>query len=159
MADTPTDAPAPQPKKKSGLLIKLIVGLVVLGTAGGGAAWWFLGSKAEAKSEPALEERGLVTFDTFLVNLADEGGNRFLKANIQLVVESAERAKHIQETPVLASHLRSAMLELLTEQSAPKLVTAEGKEALKKSIKEHVAPILGGEKVVDVLFSEFVVQF
>lgn len=160
MADTPTEEkPEGKAKKKSGLMMKLIIGVAVLAIAGGGA-WFFMGKKAEAKTEPPIEARGLVTFETFLVNLADEGGNRFLKANLQLVVESAEEAKHVEETPVLASHLRSAILELLTQQSAPTLVTAEGKEALKKSIKEHVGPLLGGEKkVMDVLFSEFVVQF
>lgn len=149
-------------KKKSGGLLKIIIAAVVVLALGGGAAWYFLrGGPAEAKEKaaPPLAERGLVTFEPFLVNLADEGGNRFLKANIQLVVESAEEAKHVEETPVIGGHLRSAILELLTQQTAPVLVTTEGKEALKHAIKEHTAPVLGEDKVLDVLFAEFVVQF
>ena len=109
--------------------------------------------------EPALESRGLFAFEPFLVNLADQGGNRFLKATIQIVLESPEDATHIAETPVLVMHLRSAILELLTQQSAPELVTPEGKAALKQAIQARTVPLLANRKVLDVLFSEFVVQF
>jgi flagellar basal body-associated protein FliL len=56
-------------------------------------------------------------------------------------------------------HTRSAILELLTEQNAPALITVEGKQKLKDAVKAHVAKLLAKYKVVDVLFSEFVVQF
>jgi flagellar FliL protein len=160
MADEQTELPAAPPKKKSGLLLKLVIALVVLGGGGGGAAWWFLGAKAQAAAEePPLESRGLVTFEPFLVNLTDAGGGRFLKANIGLVVETPEEAKKIEDTPVVIGHLRSAMLELLAEQSAGVLVTPEGKDALKKTIREKTGALLRTQKVLDVLFSEFVVQF
>ncbi|MCC7010578.1 MAG: flagellar basal body-associated FliL family protein [Acidobacteria bacterium] len=162
MADAAETPAAPAPKKKSGWMLKAMIAVLVLGGIGGGAAWYFLrggAAEAKAKPEPPLAERGLVTFEPFLVNLADQGANRFLKANVQLVVESAEEAKHVEETPVLASHLRSAILELLTQQTATSLVTAEGKESLKRALKERTGPVLGDGKVLDVLFAEFVVQF
>jgi flagellar basal body-associated protein FliL len=59
----------------------------------------------------------------------------------------------------VVSRVRSDVLELLTEQQAPTLVTAEGKLALKNAIKERAAHALDHTKVIDVLFSEFVVQF
>ena len=61
--------------------------------------------------------------------------------------------------PATAEELRSAILELLTQQSAPALVTPEGKTALKDAIKARTNPLLADQKVLDVLFSEFVVQF
>jgi flagellar FliL protein len=160
----PTEAPTPAPaqKKKGGLLVKITIALVVVAGIGGGAAWWFLrGTAAEAKEavERPLEERGLLTFEPFLANLTDEGGNRFVKATIGLVLETEAEAKHLEEKPVVMGHLRSAILELLTLQSAPVLVTPEGKEALKKKIRERTTELLQDQKVIDVLFSEFVVQF
>jgi flagellar FliL protein len=133
--------------------------IVVLGGAGG--AWWWMQAPAAAAepAEPPLETRGLLTFEPFLVNLSDEGGTRFLKVTLGLVLESAEDAAHIQETPVVLSRLRSDILELLTEQSAGVLVSAEGKQALKAAIKSRVGEALEHKEVVDVLFSEFVVQF
>ena len=139
----------------------LVVLTLLITVSGAGAAWWVLGSSTALAEpgEPALESRGLFAFEPFLVNLADQGGNRFLKATIQIVLESPEDATHIAETPVLVMHLRSAILELLTQQSAPELVTPEGKAALKQAIQARTVPLLANRKVLDVLFSEFVVQF
>jgi flagellar basal body-associated protein FliL len=53
---------------------------------------------------------------------------------------------------------RSAILEVLTTQTSDVLVTADGKTALRESIKEHIAEAAEAQ-VIDVLFSDFVVQF
>ena len=54
---------------------------------------------------------------------------------------------------------RSTILELLTTQTSDELVTPEGKAALRKSIKESVEQAPCDTEVIDVLFSDFVVQF
>jgi flagellar FliL protein len=154
-------APAPAKKQGGGLVRKLIVLTVAMVVVGGGAAAWLLrgGSSAKAAEEPTLESRGLLAFDTLLVNLADKNANRFLKVTVQLVLGSKAEAAKIAESPVVMSAIRASMLELLTQQLATELVTAEGKTALKAAIKERIAPHLKHQKVIDVLFSEFVVQF
>jgi flagellar FliL protein len=161
MADEAAAQPAAAPPKKKGGLLKMLVALVAILVVAGGGAFFFLsgGSDAKAAEEPGLETRGLLTFDTLLVNLADSGGNRFLKVTLQLVLGSPAEAEAVHGTPVVMSALRSSMLELLTQQQASVLVTAEGKIALKKEIKERAAAHLKHAKVIDVLFSEFVVQF
>lgn len=164
MAEKEETTPLPEVKaaKKGGSkLVKILVIAVLVIGAGGGGAWWFMrapAAQAEAK-EPDPSERGLVAFDPFLVNLADAGGGRFLKTTIQVVVASPEEALHVKETPVMLMQARSAILELLTLQTADGLVTPEGKQALKDAIKERISKALGHVKVIDVLFSEFVVQF
>jgi len=162
MAETETPAAAKAPAPKKGGAFKLVaLGALVLIAGGGAGAWWLMrgtAAKAEEK-EVSAEKRGLVPFETFLVNLADAGGTRFLKLNVQLVLASVEEGKKVEETPVLMAKLRSTILELLTEQQAPALITAEGKQTLKKSIQEKSAEVLHDYKVIDVLFSEFVVQF
>ena len=167
MADTAEDqegaAPAPPPKAKKGGAMKWVaIGALVVMLGGAAAAWWMLGgstTEAAASTEPELSSRGVFAFEPFLVNLADDGGQRFLKATISLVVDSPEEAKHIEETPVIVAHIRSAIIEVLTQQKAPALVTPEGKTALKQAIKDRTSPLLPEKKVLDVLFSEFVVQF
>lgn len=154
--------PPPARKKKGGAMKWLFIAALVVVMAGAGAAWWLLGSpttEAAEAAEPELEARGVFAFEPFLVNLADDGGQRFLKTTLSLVVESAEEAKHLEESPVVVAHVRSAIIEVLTQQKAPALVTPDGKEALRKAIKERTSPILHKTKVLDVLFSEFVVQF
>lgn len=149
------------PKKKGGKMT-LVLGAVALLAAGGGGAYWWMSRmpvEAAAPREIPLSERGLVDFEPFMVNLADGAGNRFLKVDLQLVLEDAPAAEHVTTTPVVVSRIRSEVLELLTQQTATALVTAEGKTALKKTIGERLEPLLEGGKVIDVLFSEFVVQF
>jgi flagellar FliL protein len=157
---TPEPAPAP-PKKKRGFGKLLLIVIPMLLIAGGGGWWYLAGSGGAVAAEEAssIEDRGVVPFETFLVNLSDPGGNRFLKATIQVVVESEAEAKHVEENAALMSHARSAILELLTEQNAQALVTTDGKKKLKEAIAAAVATVLKKQKVLDVLFSEFVVQF
>jgi len=149
-------------KKKSKL--PLILGAVGLLAVGGGGAFWFLraapvaaeGAKEEA---PAETGGGVVTFEPFVVNLADEGGGRFLRASVQLVVADPETAKEITENAVQMVRLRSSLLELLAEQASETLITADGKAALKEAIAERAAGVLAPHEVLDVLFSDFLVQF
>jgi flagellar FliL protein len=161
MEEQTTPEPAPAPNKKRGFGKLLLIVIPMLLIAGGGGWWYLAGSGGAVAAEEAIsiEERGVVPFEPFLVNLSDPGGNRFLKATIQVVVDSEAEAKHVEANTALMSHARSAILELLTEQNAQALVTAEGKKKLKEAIASAVAGVLKKQKVVDVLFSEFVVQF
>jgi hypothetical protein len=60
--------------------------LPILLLAGGGAYLFLSGSSETVQAEETrIEQRGIVPFETFLVNLTDPGGNRFLKCTLQLV--------------------------------------------------------------------------
>lgn len=157
------DAPA---KKKGGrgkLLVIVGVALVVLGGGGGGAYWWFARRPAAPNEERAARKKtadnGIVSFEPFVVNLADPQSQRFLRINVRLVIGEQEQAEHIQKSEVQLMRLRAGILELLTEQTSDKIVTPQGKEALKKAIEERAARVIQPAEVSDVLFSDFVVQF
>lgn len=172
MSDT-TPAATSAPKKKSGLLKWIVISLVVLlllGGGGGAAAWWFFFRPAPVEGEGGAGEAakhaaakplgdGIIPLEPFLVNLADKEAQRFLRVTLRLVVETEEEAKEISEHEVAKTRLRSAILELLTQQLAEPLTTPEGKSQLKKAIADRSGAALGGKKVLDVLFTDFVVQF
>jgi len=162
-----TDA-APKPKKKSMLVPILIAAIVLLGGGGAGGYWMYAKKSGEPKAaapEPAPKP-GVVDMEPFVVNLADEGGNRFLRVNLKLLTWDEEQATELKEDAVSNARIRSAILELLSLQHAAPLTTPEGKEELKKAIAERAAEATaphGGTsehelKVIDVLFVEFVVQ-
>jgi flagellar protein FliL len=180
----PTPA-GPTPAKKKPLL--LIIAVVVLLAGAGGGAWFFMKGKPAEAAESAdsddasdsaeattqekpkakkkkkgegkkLSERGLVKMEPFIVNLADEGGKRFLRASIQLVVENAKEAAEFTEKPVLTAGARSAIVDTLTTQTAESIGTPEGKEELRGLLREKVSDVLSME-IVDVLLSDFVVQY
>ena len=149
------------------LIVIGVVLLVLLGAGGGGAWWWMHRAEAaepagqEKKAEAAIDpsDTGVLGLDPFLVNLADKDSPRFLRATLRLVVGPKKQAAELNEDDVAKARIRSSVLELLTEQTSDKVVTPEGKAALKKTIVERSSKILTEGKVTDVLFSEFVVQF
>jgi flagellar FliL protein len=152
------ETPAPR-KKGKGMLLVIAALLLVCGGGAGAYLWMARSAVAAAPSAVPLSKRGLVPFETFMVNLADGGGNRFLKVTLQLVLENQKAADEVLHTPVVLSRLRSDILELLTEQTGAELVTPEGKAALKQTIRERLGEAMENRQIVDVLFSEFVVQF
>jgi flagellar FliL protein len=152
------------------ILMFVTLGLVLAGGGGAGAWWWFHRAEAAAPAaghEPATAaapehdpaDSGVLVLEPFLVNLADQDSPRFLRATIRMVVADKEHAEHLAEDEVAKARVRSAILELLTTQKSTDLVTPEGKAALKKNILAATGTILTEAKGVDVLFSEFVVQF
>lgn len=164
MSDAPAAAAAPAPAKGGRMKKMMMIGaaVLVLGGGGAGAAFYFKAAPADAHAEPKeppASERGLVSFDPFIVNLADPGGTRFLKASVQLIVKDAEIAKEVDETPVMKVQARSAILDVLSQQTAERLVSPEGKTAVRAAIKERIAAAVHELEVLDVLFSDFVVQF
>jgi flagellar FliL protein len=161
----PTTA-APKKKSKKGFFMIILL-LLVLGGGGAGAYFYFLkGTPAEAHAreaepepEPEAAATGIVPMEPFVVNLADLGATRFLRVSLSLVVRDEVLAKEIEENAVDKARIRSAILELLAMQQADAIVTPEGKDELKKLIAERSEHAAHELKVVDVLFSEFVIQF
>ena len=167
--------------------LPLILGLVVLLLGGGGGGyWWFVvkPAAAAAAAEAAAEEEesdhgsetttkkkkkkaasheeggAAVKFEPFVVNLSDGGGSRFLRVGLSLIIGGDEaEAKHLEESKVALLRIRSQVIELLAQQSSDHVVTPEGKAELKEKISEIATEVLDPVEVLDVLFTEFVVQF
>jgi flagellar basal body-associated protein FliL len=162
------EAPAAPPKRRRLRWIGPVAGLLLL-VAGGSAGFYFWRVRAASTAEaPAGEtahaapaahgKSSVLTFEPFVVNLADKEGARFLRVHLRLLVEGSE-GEHLQKDEVTMLRVRSDILELLSAQLADRLVTPEGKAEVKQAIAARATAILGETKVIDVLFSEFVVQF
>jgi flagellar FliL protein len=153
-------APAAPPKSKK-LLYIIVAALVLLG-GGGGAYWMFFApgdADAAAKApEASAQATGVVSFDPFVVNLADPGTPRFLRVTLALVVQDEHQATEFEENEVVRMKVRSALLETLSQQEASRVSTPEGRTALKTHIIELATHNAEHMKVSDVLFSEFIVQ-
>ncbi len=152
-----------EPPKKKGRSKLLFIGLPLLMLmGGGGAGWWYFMQPAAAAEGAAAEEKeevrpGLVSFESFVVNLADPGGRKFLRVGVQLLLPDESMAAELEEDELEISRVRSAILELLTTRTSADVNNAEGRAALKKAIAE-TAHQVGHVEVRDVLFKEFVVQ-
>ncbi len=157
---------------KKVIIIAAAVLVVVLIVAGVGGFFLMKGSKSKgsggvqkehAKAESSKEEKKgeegpggtMKQLETFVVNLTDAQGSRYLKVVMQLEMENEGLSSEIDEkTP----QIRDEVITVLSSKSFDDLSTIPGKRALKRSIVESVNKYLATGKVVNVYFSEFVVQ-
>ncbi len=144
-----------KPKSKM-LLIILPLLAVLLGGAGAGAYLKFGRTSSGTVEEKKPEEAPVYQeLDTFMVNLADPGGKRFLKATIKLKVNSPEVA---DEFKARAFEIRDIVLMLLTGKESEEIIRPEDKSVLKKQIIEALNRVLRKGQTLDVYFTEFLVQ-
>jgi flagellar protein FliL len=170
MADKKAPAPEKVEKKKGGKLKLIILALVVLGVLGGGgfAAWkFFLQPKAEDAAENATAEGAgehkveaetggqLVTLDSFVVNLSDPMGRRYLKTTLDVEVANAAAAA---ELTAAMPKVKDTLLLLLSSKSFADISSMDKKIELKNDIVSRLNQIIGKNKVRNVYFTEFVVQ-
>jgi flagellar FliL protein len=150
------------PKKKKGKLFLVLGILLVLGSVGGGAAWYF--TQPDTKSADHHVEKQLppvfVTLETFTVNLqADGGGEHYLQVGIDLKVTDPAVVDLVK---LHMPEIRNSVLLLLSSRSAEQIASLEGKQKLSAEIQEQVnKPLNGkavGKGVTGVFFTSFVIQ-
>ena len=171
--ETPhADAPAEAAKGGGKGKLFLIVGVVLLLVVGGGAAWFmgFIGhghanseGEAEAKEEGAPSHGGggkgevgaMQPLETFIANLSDEEGKRYLKATLQ--VEFFD-ARVPDDFAARTAQIRDLLLTLFTSKTFSDVRTPEGKGNLREEIINRMNRALHRDAVKAVYFTEFIVQ-
>lgn len=187
------DASAPA-KPKSKKLLFIIIGVVVLALVGAGAALFLMKQKQAEDAEgdgseethaaeaPKRDPKTPPTFlplDAMVVNLADEGGNRFVQMAITLQLDDPKVAEDMK---VYMPSIRNSILILISQRTAEQMLGIEGKEGLTQDIIAEVSRVMGydyerpdvdseedakGKKkkktaahnpIEGVLFSSFIVQ-
>ena len=161
-AETPA-APA-APKKKSRLLLVLLL-VLVLGGAGGGG--WYAYTRYFAPPPPAQGQAGAAPqaassappayheMETFLVNLADAGGKRYLKVTMKLEVRPAPAVKDIADR---SFEVRDAVIQILTAKEYQDVASPQGKAGLKQEITARINRIVKTAQVRDIFFTDFLIQ-
>jgi len=132
--------------------------LVILG-AGGFAGWKYYelnmsGSK-KAESKQIVEEPGLWSMDSQIVNLMDNNGERYLKATIQIEVSNQES---IAELDLLKPKILDSILGLLSSKSYREIAGFEGKQRLKDEVAVRLNGFLTKGQARRVYFTEFLIQ-
>lgn len=116
-------------------------------------------SEKEAKTAKGPTEEGAtITFEPFLVNLADKDASRYLKTSIRILVSNKEIATKITTGDVLVPRMRDTILSILSTKVANDVISNEGKQQLKKDIIDSVNRFLPEKSAIDVFFIDFVVQ-
>ena len=174
---SPVVAGAPVPAKfpVAPLLMAVLAGLVIAALMVGGGAYWLLrsgriplqGATAAKADEAVPVATHLVALDPLVVNLADGDGSAYLRVTMALRVADVaskksaggadEKAGGESGSASLAA-VRDTALMVLGQQTSAELLAVGGKERLKSQLKIAFAGHDPDLKVVDVFFTDFLVQ-
>jgi len=144
-------------EKKGSKLKWIIIGIVVVLVLGGGGAYFFLNKSAnkEAQAPPKPPIGAVWAPDVFIINLADADADRYLKVimNFELSDPLA-----VAELDVMKPKVRDMVLSVLTVKGIKDLNNFEGKQRLKEEIAMRLNNHMTKGKIVQVYFTDFVIQ-
>lgn len=155
-------------KKKGGKLkwiIIILVLLIILGVGGYFAYTMFLAPSEETPTteevapedmQPLEDLEGqLVPLDTFLVNLADPLGRRYLKLGMEVEVRDEEAVANLTK---YSAKIKDSLLVYLSSLSYDGISTVQAKMELKQEVVDRLNQIIGKGSVLRVYITEMVVQ-
>jgi flagellar FliL protein len=151
------------PRKSNMGLILGIVGVLVLGAAGG--AWFMFGGKSSAEGEAPRAVAKLppqfVELDPpFVVNFQPGSSARFLQIAVQLMTRDPQTVAKLEH---LAPIIRNDLLLLFGNKSVAEVSSPEAKEALRDATLAAVRKVIESEdgrpeSLEAVYFTSFVMQ-
>jgi flagellar protein FliL len=152
-----TEQPKPVKKKKLPL-IKMAILIVLLALLGGGGYLGyakFLKPPPEEPKQPEIEQSVAQEMGTFLVNLSDPGGKRYLKVSLQLELNNQQVSQELNKRSV---EVRDAILMILSSKEYNDIGNAMGKMVLKRELITRLNKMLRDGQVKEIYFTEFLVQ-
>ena len=163
----------------SNKVLLILMGLLLVLVLGMGGGMFMIWTKLSAVSPKAvvpetgveaisdkakLEDIGaVVSIDTFIVNLADPGGNRYLRItmDIELAGKPADKSAGKTAGDELSKRMpqiRDAILMILSTKRYTDISTTEGKTALREEILNAANGLLASSQISRIYFKEFVIQ-
>lgn len=178
MANEKTQEEAPKKKGKSKLLI-VIIAVVVLLVAGVAVKMFVLGGKKSPSENNAqqpthttnqtesdsYESNNLkpVIIGPIIVNLADAGGDRYLKAKFVLLethqgVQKAEKEKSSTGFSLENAIIKDTIINTISAKTSDDLLSVAGKEELKNELINAINRSVHKNLVRKIFFTSFIIQ-
>lgn len=160
-----------RPKKKKGILKWVLLLLFLLLLGGGTAGGWYYffsdlpgsrsaseesgGAQPQTVKTPSAPNLQTAMLDTFLVNLADPLGKRYIKVTFEVELADPKVAEElVRQKP----KIRDSVIMLLSSKTFADLAPPQSKEELKVEITNRLNLILGGPKVTRIFITDIVIQ-
>ena len=144
-------------QKKSGKLVPVLIGTIVLGAAAVGGFLWV----HHRKVTPPPERPKVTTvmhLETFVVNLADEDQHTFLRVGVDLGIGGEEKKAKEGESAVPTSPIRDAILGVLMATHSTDLSTMDGKQKLKEQLLQKLNERQPQLHIQEIYFTEYLLQ-
>lgn len=150
------------------LIVVITVAVLFVGAVGGGfyMMWNKLADldalvRPEEEEEEEAPDDGLAVMgamfplETFIVNLADEKGKRYLRVKMQLELKPGESIEILEQRLV---QVRDIILMILPTKQFQEIRSVDGKTQLRQEIMTRLNELLKKESINNIYFTEFVVQ-
>ena len=159
-----------KPEKKKNLPLKWIIsGIVAVALLSGGILGYLLLSKSPAENAevpgatagigkiitPSGGTSQIFPLESFVVNLNDPGGKRYLKTTIELESFGKGFAQEIQSK---IPQIKDAIVLILSSKSLADIQGIDGKISLRKALILKLNTIMKQNKIRNLYFTEFVIQ-
>jgi len=139
-----------KPRRRSALLVGIVLGVAALGTG------WLLRGRAVGGAPPAERAGTLVHLEPFVINLADPEERSYLRIGIDL--EIGDGGLNEASRAAVTARLRDAILGVLAQRGPEELLSAEGKNLLKQDLLQALRQRDPELQFEEVYFTEFLVQ-
>jgi flagellar protein FliL len=158
------------------LLIAVVVGVVIAALGVGGIVYYLArtgrlpiqGASAQKVDAVVPVSTHAMILEPLVVNLADAGGSSYLRVALTLRVADIadkkgakpkdEKSKDDKSADEAMAAVRDTVLTVLGQQTADDLLATDGKEHLKAELKAALAEHNADLKVMNVFFTDFLVQ-
>lgn len=164
MADKKAEADQSKDQKKGSKKLLLIILIVVVLLIGGGVAAFLVlrGSGAPDPAKQAAEKAAqanavgpMVNIDSFIVNILDKDGTRYLKAALTLELDSEATGNEVKER---MPQIKDAILLLVSSKTFAELQDLQGKLQLRAELTSRLNDLLKTGQIKQIYFTDFVVQ-
>ena len=142
------------------LIIFIIIPLIFVSVGAVFFVVWnktsFFSSQTEKVPENNSEViRSVYSLDTFIVNLADKGGRRFLRVTMDLELKDESLSGEIDKR---LSQIRDSILMIIPTKRFEDINSVEGKIALSDEIMTKLNSFLKDGSITNIYFVDFVIQ-
>ena len=147
---------SPKPKSSLKKILILVVAVVLLAAGGAGAYFKFFAHSQKAEEKPKEQEQAILKeMDTFIVNLSDPGGKRFLKLTMKARMNSLQGS---DEFTARVFEMRDIILMILSSKEYEDISKPSDKLALKQELITAINNVMRKGQVQDLYFQEFLIQ-
>jgi len=154
----------------SNKILVLLIGVMMLLMLGLGGGLFMMWNQMSALNAQSVADDGeqpdevassgqplgpIFSLDTFIVNLADKGGTRYLRVTMDLELDNSELENELNKR---LPQVRDSLLMILPTKRFEDISTMQGKTALRDEMLEALNGYLAQGKITNIYFKEFVVQ-
>jgi len=154
---------------KKVIIISILAVFIFMTAIGGG--FYMLWSKMSQMNGPGTEvtDTGedaegeeedntigpMYSLDSFVVNLAEAGSNRYLRVTMELELDNELLKTELEQR---LPQVRNAMLMILPTKKTADINTVDGKLAMRDQCIDEINAFLTTGEVTNIYFTEFVIQ-